>query len=218
MIRIAPSILTWDYTDIGRTLRVIEKSGIDILHLDVMDGHFVPNISFGPAVVESIRNKTDLTLDVHLMIEKPENFINDFKNAGADIITVHVEAANKLSRAIEMIKKKGLKAGVSLNPGTGLNSVKDHLSEVDMVLLMTVNPGFGKQKFMKSVIPKIRELKEIISKKSLNADIEVDGGINLLNAPMVVQAGANILVVGNYIYSARNISKAIESLKKAIKN
>lgn len=217
MIKIAPSILTWDFTEIGKTLRVIEKSGIDMLHLDVMDGHFVPNITFGPAMVESIRKKTDLILDVHLMIEKPEKFVNDFSNAGADIINVHVEATNELSKVIEMIKKKGLKAAVTLNPGTNLDSVKNHLSEVDMVLLMTVNPGFGAQKFMDSVIPKIRDLKEIVSKKGLKTDIEVDGGINLETAPMVVKSGANILVAGNYIYSAKDISKAIVSLKNHAK-
>ncbi len=218
MIKIAPSILTWDFTEIGRTLKIIEKSGINMLHLDVMDGHFVPNITFGPAMVKSIRKKTGLILDVHLMIEEPEKYISIFKEAGADIVTVHVETVSKLNSIIRLIRKEGLRVGVSLNPKTSLNTIKKYLPEIDMVLLMTVNPGFGGQEFIKSVLPKIRELRKAVLRKGLKLDIEVDGGINLKTAPMAVKAGANIVVAGNYLYKSRNMLNTVISLNNAINN
>lgn len=218
MIKIAPSILTWDFTEIGRTLKIIEKSGVNMLHLDVMDGHFVPNITFGPAMVKSIRKKTGLILDVHLMIEEPEKYISIFKEAGADIVTVHVETVSKLNSIIRLIRKEGLRVGVSLNPKTSLNTIKKYLPEIDMVLLMTVNPGFGGQEFIKSMLPKIRELRKAVLRKGLKLDIEVDGGINLETAPMAVKAGANIVVAGNYLYKARNMLNTVISLNNAINN
>jgi len=215
MIKIAPSILTWDFTNLERTLRSVERAKADMLHMDVMDGHFVPNISFGPAVVRAIRKKTSLVLDVHLMIEHPEEYIDVFAEAGADIITIHGEIAYNHYRLFERIRKGGLKTGLSLNPETPLDEALKYLGALDMVLLMTVNPGFGGQKFISSVLPKIRRLREIIVEKKMNIDIEVDGGINRSTAPLVVKAGANILVSGDYLYRARDMSEAITSLRKS---
>jgi len=217
MIKIAPSILTWDFTRLGKALKLVENAGVDMLHLDVMDGHFVPNISFGPALVKSINAKTSLPLDVHLMIEKPENFIQRFKDAGADIITVHAETVKDMAGMIKMIKKAGLKAGISLNPGTGTERIEKYLPEIDMALLMTVNPGFGGQQFIGAVLSKINKLRKLITQNGLKVDIEVDGGINLETAAMAVRAGANILVAGSCFDSSMDSLKNIKSTVQSIR-
>jgi ribulose-phosphate 3-epimerase len=214
MIKIAPSILTWDFTRLGKTLKLVENAGVDMIHLDIMDGHFVPNISFGPALVKSINDKTSLPLDVHLMIEKPENFVQRFKDAGADIITVHAETVKDMDGMIKMIKKAGLKAGLSLNPRTGIEKIEKYLSKIDMVLLMTVHPGFGGQQFISAVLAKIKKLKKLITLNGLKVDIEVDGGINSETAVMAVRAGANILVAGSYLYSSKNIKSTVQSIRR----
>lgn len=214
MIKIAPSILTWDFTRLGKTLKLVENAGVDMLHLDIMDGHFVPNISFGPALVKSINDKTSLPLDVHLMIEKPENFVQCFKDAGADIITVHAETVKDMDGMIKMIKKAGLKAGLSLNPHTGIEKIEKYLSKIDMVLLMTVHPGFGGQQFIGAVLAKIKKLRKLITLNGLKVDIEVDGGINSETAVMAVRAGANILVAGSYLYSSKNIKSTVQSIRR----
>ncbi len=213
MVKIAPSILSADFSSLAEEIKKVEKQ-VEMLHIDVMDGHFVPNITFGPPVVASIRKVTKLPLDVHLMIENPDDFIDSFSDAGADSITVHVEAAKHLNRTISRIKSRNVKAAVALNPATPLASLDYVLGDVDMVLLMTVNPGFGGQSFIESVLPKIRELRELIDKRKLKVEIQVDGGINAETARMAVSAGADILVAGSYIYSSRDFSKAISSLRK----
>lgn len=218
-IKVAPSLLAADYAYLAREIRTVERAGADMLHVDVMDGHFVNNITIGPLVVEAINRETNLPLDVHLMIENPQNYINAFAKAGSDIITIHAEACPPAGEAgssskeiLEQIKSLGLKAGISINPPTPLSAIKDVLGYADLVLIMSVNPGLGGQKFIKEVVPKIRELKGIYNK-----DIEVDGGINLSNAKEVVQAGANILVAGNYIFKATSVKQAIRSLKECQK-
>ncbi len=208
-IKVAPSLLAADYAYLAREIRTVERAGADMLHVDVMDGHFVNNITIGPLVVEAVNRETNLPLDVHLMIENPQNYINAFAKAGSDIITIHAEACSSPKEILEQIKSLGLKAGISINPPTPLSAIKDVLGFADMVLIMSVNPGLGGQKFIKEVLPKIKELKEIYNK-----DIEVDGGINLTNAREVVQAGANILVAGNYVFKATSVKQAIRSLKE----
>ncbi len=212
MVKVAPSILSADFSHMAEEIKKVEKHA-DMLHVDVMDGHFVPNITFGPPFVASIRKATKLQLDVHLMIENPDEFIDAFANAGADSITVHVEAAKHLNRTINRIKGRNLKAAVALNPATPLSSIDYAIGDVDMVLIMTVNPGFGGQSFIESVLPKIRALRELINKKKLKAEIQVDGGINSETARMAVSAGADILVAGSYIYGSKNPIEAIKSLK-----
>lgn len=212
MVKIAPSILSADFSKLGEEIKKIERYA-DMLHVDVMDGHFVPNITFGQPAVASIRKITKLPLDVHLMIENPDKYVDDFSNAGADIISIHAEATSELSKTISQIKNNSVKAAVALNPGTPISAVSNVLEEVDMVLLMTVNPGFGGQKFIESVLPKIRELKEIIGNKKLKVEIEVDGGINAETAMLAVSAGANILVAGSYIYASKNPGQAIKNLR-----
>ena len=211
-IKVAPSLLAADYGYLAREIRTVQRAGADMLHVDVMDGHFVNNITIGPLVVEAINRETDLLLDVHLMIENPDKYIEAFAKAGSDIITIHIEACASPKEILEKIKNLGLKAGISINPPTPLSAIKDFLDYADMVLVMSVNPGLGGQKFIPEVVPKIKELKEIYNK-----DIEVDGGINSKNAQEVVQAGANILVAGNYIFKATNVKEAIRSLKECLK-
>ncbi len=213
MVKIAPSILSADFSRLSEEIKKVEKH-VDMLHVDVMDGHFVPNITFGPPAVASIRKVTRLPLDVHLMIENPDEFIDAFADAGADSITVHVEAAKHLNRTISRIKGRKMKAAVALNPATPLSALDYVLGDVDMVLLMTVNPGFGGQGFIESVLPKIRELRERIGKRKLKVEIQVDGGINAETARMAVSAGADILVAGSYIYGSKDAAKAISSLRK----
>lgn len=216
MALIAPSILSADFMRLGEEIRSAEEAGVDWLHIDVMDGHFVPNITIGPAIVEGIRKITRLTLDVHLMIERPENFIEAFAKAGADYITVHSEASLHLHRTIQSIKERGLKAGVSLNPATPINVLDYILGDIDMVLLMSVNPGFGGQEFIAAMIPKIALLKETIQSRGLKVLIQVDGGIKLENAKTIVSAGADVLVMGSAFFGSGDYSAFVRLLKERI--
>lgn len=211
---IAPSILSADFARLSEEIRAIEKGGADWVHVDVMDGHFVPNITIGAPVVASIRKITKLPLDVHLMIQDPDKYIEKFAKAGADIITVHVETSPHLHRSVQFIKDQGCKAGVSLNPATSLATLDHILSEVDMVLIMTVNPGFGGQKFIPSVLPKIKRLREKISEKGIGVDIEVDGGVNLTTISKAAQAGGNIFVAGNAVFTTQDYGKTISELRR----
>ena len=211
---IAPSILSADFSRLGEEIAAIEKGGADWVHVDVMDGHFVPNITIGPPVVASLRKITKLPLDVHLMIQDPDKYIEKFANAGADIITIHVETSPHLHRSVQFIKDQGCKAGVSLNPATSLATLDHILSEVDMVLIMTVNPGFGGQKFIPSVLPKIKRLREKISEKGIGVDIEVDGGVNINTISKVAQAGGNVFVAGNAVFTTPDYGKTISELRR----
>lgn len=211
---IAPSILSADFSRLGDEVRAVEQAGADWIHVDVMDGHFVPNITIGPAVVEAVRKVTELPLDVHLMIENADNYIGEFISAGADIISVHVEACLHLNRTIQLIKEKEVMAGVVLNPSTPLSSLEEILHEIDMVLLMSVNPGFGGQKFIPSMLDKIQNLNEIMSNYEHTMALEVDGGINSENVGDIKQAGASVLVAGSAIFKAKDYKKAIKSLRE----
>jgi len=213
MIRIAPSILSADFSNLAADVKKVEDAGADLLHIDVMDGHFVPNITIGPNVVEALKGKTNLPFDVHLMISEPDRYINDFVKAGADIISVHAEACTHLNRTVSKIKEQGIKAAVALNPATSLSVLDYILDEIDMVLLMTVNPGFGGQSFISSMINKINALKKRIDEMKLIIDVEVDGGINRDNIAKVIDAGANVIVAGSAIYKAKDIKEAIDSLR-----
>jgi ribulose-phosphate 3-epimerase len=209
MVKIAPSILSADFSKLGEEIKAVEMAGADYIHVDVMDGHFVPNITMGPLVLKAIRPLTELPLDVHLMIENPDSYIEEFAEAGADIITVHVEAATHLHRTIQLIKAKGVKAGVVLNPATPVDAIKHIIHDIDMVLLMTVNPGFGGQSFIQNVVPKIKEVSELVQTHGLNVEIEVDGGVNAETAPLCIEAGANVLVAGSAIYGKKDLKDAI---------
>ena len=211
---IAPSILSADFSRLGDEVKAVEQAGADWIHVDVMDGHFVPNITIGPAVVEAVRKVTELPLDVHLMIENADNYISDFISAGADIITVHVEACTHLNRTIQLIKEHDKMAGVVLNPATPLSSLEEILHEIDMVLLMSVNPGFGGQKFIPSMLDKIQNLAEIMSNYEHPIALEVDGGINPANVGEIKQAGASVLVAGSAVFNAKDYKKAIKSLRE----
>lgn len=213
MIKIAPSILSADFTKMEQAAVMLENAGADYLHCDVMDGVFVPNITFGQPMVRDLKRVSKLPLDVHLMIVQPERYVEDFAKAGADIITVHVEATTHLNRTVNQIKDCGAKAGVVLNPATPLNTLEYILDEVDMVLLMSVNPGFGGQSFIPSVLQKARELKRMIDQRGLNIDIEIDGGVNDKNAPEIISAGVNVLVAGSSVFSAPNPKDMITKLK-----
>ncbi|CRZ34657.1 ribulose-phosphate 3-epimerase [Herbinix hemicellulosilytica] len=217
MIKLAPSILAADFNVLGKQIKTVEEAGVPYLHIDVMDGNFVPNISFGIPVISSIREKSNLIFDVHLMVNEPERLLEDFKKAGADIITVHAEACTHLHNTIHKIKKLGLKAGVSLNPATGLNVLDYIINDIDMVLIMSVNPGFGGQAFIPSSLDKIRDLKEKAQKAGANIDIEVDGGITPDNVADVLEAGANVIVSGTSIFEgdiAANINRYYEVFRK----
>ncbi len=214
MIKIAPSILASDFTRLGDEIIKVDKAGADYIHIDVMDGHFVPNITIGPPVVKAIRKITDKVLDVHLMIDNPDLYIEQFVNAGADIICVHQEACIHLDRTIQLIKSFGKKAGVALNPATPISTLLTILPNVDMILLMTVNPGFGGQSYINYSTNKIKELRELIIKKGLTIDIQVDGGITLDNIGEVTKAGANIIVAGSTIYKAKDTVAIIKQLRE----
>ncbi|MBI4379228.1 MAG: ribulose-phosphate 3-epimerase [Nitrospinae bacterium] len=215
MVKIAPSILSADFSRLGDELKTVEEGGADWIHVDVMDGHFVPNITIGPMVVEAIRKSTRLPLDVHLMIEEPDLYIPYFVKAGADIITVHVEVCRHLQRTIKLIKEYKKIGGVVLNPATPLSFLDYILDEVDLVLLMSVNPGFGGQDFIPSTIQKVEKLKRIIDDAKLKVDIEVDGGIKPENAGEVIKAGANILVAGSSVFKSKDYKKTIMALRGA---
>lgn len=215
-MKIAPSILSANFAELGNEIKDVEKGGADYIHVDVMDGHFVPNITLGPMIVKAIRPLTSLPLDVHLMIENPSHYIEAFADAGADYITVHVEADPHLHRTIQMIKGKGVKAGVVLNPGTPAESIRAVLQDVDMVLLMTVNPGFGGQSFIPSVVPKIKQIREWANEVNPSLEIEVDGGINPETAAVCAEAGADVFVAGSAIYNKSDRGAAIEELKKSL--
>jgi ribulose-phosphate 3-epimerase len=214
MVKIAPSILSADFSKLGEEIKDVERGGADYIHVDVMDGHFVPNITIGPLIVDSIRPITKLPLDVHLMIENPDQYIEDFAKAGADYITVHVEACRHLHRTIHLIKSLGVKAGVVLNPATPVQLIEPIIEDLDMVLLMSVNPGFGGQKFISSVLSKIKQVKEMSEQKGLNLEIEVDGGVNEEIALLCVEAGATVLVAGSAVFNQSDRRDAISRLKR----
>ena len=216
MIKIAPSILSANFAKLGEDIKDVERGGADYIHVDVMDGHFVPNITIGPLIVDAIRPVTQLPLDVHLMIENPDQYIEMFAKAGADIISVHVEACPHLHRTIQLIKSTGAKAGVVLNPHTPVSTIHHVIEDVDLVLLMTVNPGFGGQSFIHSVLPKIREVADLVAEKNLDVEIEVDGGVNPETARLCVEAGANVLVAGSAIYNQQDRSQAIQSIRHGV--
>ncbi|UPM53071.1 ribulose-phosphate 3-epimerase [Gottfriedia acidiceleris] len=213
MVKIAPSILSANFAKLGEEIIDVELGGADYIHVDVMDGHFVPNITIGPLIVEAIRPVTKLPLDVHLMIEKPDQYIEQFVKAGADIITVHVEACTHLHRTIQTIKSFGIKAGVVLNPATPVSTIEQIIDDVDMVLLMTVNPGFGGQKFIQSVVPKIKQVANLIKERNLSVEIEIDGGVDEHTAKICIEAGATVLVAGSAIYNKEDRKEAIAKIR-----
>ena len=214
-IQISPSILSADFSQLGNEIKKLEQGGADLIHVDVMDGHFVPNLTIGPPVIKNLRKYTKLPFDVHLMISPVHKYIENYAVAGADIITIHPEATKNLKESISLIKKFGKKVGVSLNPKTEIKTLIDEINNIDLVLVMSVNPGFGGQKFMPEVLDKIKELKRIQKEKNLDFDIEIDGGINFDNSKSAIQAGVNILVSGTTIFKSNNgdIKKNIELLK-----
>lgn len=214
MVKLAPSILSADFARLLEDVKKVEKAGCEYLHIDVMDGHFVPNITLGPGIVKSLRKDVDMVFDAHLMIENPDNYIKQFVDAGCDIIVVHQEACRHLHRTIQNIKSHGIKAGVALNPATPIDTIKYVLQDVDMVLLMSVNPGFGGQSYIPVVTEKIKELKSLIDEMGLDIYIEVDGGVKPSNISEVVNAGANVIVAGSAIFNTDDIDEAVKSLRE----
>jgi ribulose-phosphate 3-epimerase len=217
MVKIAPSILSADFAKLGEDIVAIDKAGADFIHIDVMDGNYVPNISIGLPVIKSIRKYTEKTFDVHLMIEEPGRFIDDFIDVGADLITVHYEADRHVDRTIQYIKSKGIKAGIVLNPGTPVSMIKDLIPALDMVLIMSVNPGFGGQKFIEYSLDKIAEVKELSEKYNKELLIQVDGGIDASNIKKVVDAGANVIVAGSAVFKDGKVEENIAALRKSLK-
>ena len=214
MIKIAPSILSADFSRLGEEIQTIEKGGADYVHVDVMDGHFVPNITIGPLVVEAVRRITTLPIDVHLMIENPDRFIPDFARAGADIITVHQEAVPHLHRTVQLIKGLGKKAGVSINPATPVSTLEVILDDLDLVLVMSVNPGFGGQSFIPASLPKIEELRKLIDRRRLAIELEVDGGVKTDNIGLIAGAGADVFVAGTAVFGADDYAATIDALRE----
>ena len=214
MKKIAPSILSADFTKLAKEIRAVEDAKADYIHVDVMDGHFVPNITVGPFIVEAARKATRLPLDVHLMIENPDKFISDFAKAGSDIITVHAEASRHLHRTIQIIKEHGIRAGVSLNPTTPLYYLDHILGDVDLVLLMTVNPGFSGQEFIKSCLPKIEHMRKMLDEGNYKAELEVDGGIKVSNIGAAAKAGADVFVAGSAVFGSDNYKKTIAAMRQ----
>ncbi|OGQ47895.1 MAG: ribulose-phosphate 3-epimerase [Deltaproteobacteria bacterium RIFCSPLOWO2_02_44_9] len=214
MKKIAPSILSADFTKLAKEIRAVEDAKADYIHVDVMDGHFVPNITVGPFIVEAARKATRLPLDVHLMIENPDKFIPDFAKAGSDIITVHAEASRHLHRTIQIIKEHGIRAGVSLNPTTPLYYLDHILGDVDLVLLMTVNPGFSGQQFIKSSLPKIERMRRMLDEGNHKAELEVDGGIKVSNIGAAAKAGADVFVAGSAVFGSDNYKKTIAAMRQ----
>ena len=214
-IKISPSILSADFSQLGNEIKRLEDGGADMIHVDVMDGHFVPNLTIGPPVIKALRNYTKLPFDVHLMIAPVHKYIKNYAEAGADIITIHPEATDNLKKSINHIKELGKKVGVSLNPNTKIDIIKEFFAEINLILIMSVHPGFGGQKFIPDVLVKIKELKKIKDQQNFNFDIEVDGGINFDNSKLAIEAGANILVSGTTIFKNNNgnIKKNIDTLK-----
>jgi ribulose-phosphate 3-epimerase len=214
-IQISPSILSADFSQLGREIKRLEDGGADFIHVDVMDGHFVPNLTIGPPVIKALKKNCSIKFDVHLMISPVHKYIEAYSDAGADIITIHPEATDNLSASISKIRELKKKVGVSLNPETKVETIKDYLGEIDLVLIMSVNPGFGGQKFMPKVLDKIKELKQIQKDKNIDFDIEIDGGINFENSKIAIEAGANILVSGTTVFKSNNgdIKRNIDTLK-----
>lgn len=217
MIKIAPSILSADFAQLGQEVSAVEKAGADWIHVDVMDGHFVPNITLGPPIVNAIKPHTSLPLDVHLMIEEPERYIPDFVKAGANLITVHAEACTHLHRVIHMIKEHGVQAGVAINPATPAAAIQEVLEDIDLVLIMTVNPGFGGQAFIPRTVHKIRQVRQWLNEASrFDVHIEVDGGITSETAPLVVEAGADVLVAGSAVFGQKDREAAISAIRRSV--
>ena len=214
-IKIAPSILSADFSRLGEEVRRAEEAGADIIHLDIMDGHFVPNLTFGPIIVKAIRSHTKLPFYVHLMVEKPEDYIERVVEAGGDLVIVHVEACTHLQRVLSMIRDLGARSGVALNPATPLTTIEYVLDDLDLILIMSVNPGFGGQDFIPSVLPKIKRARRRIMKKGLEIEIAVDGGVNVETAPKIVEAGADVLVAGTAVFGKPDLKKAIQELREA---
>ncbi|HDZ10945.1 MAG TPA: ribulose-phosphate 3-epimerase [Bacteroidetes bacterium] len=217
-MKLAASILSADFAHLAEEINLVEKAGVDFIHLDVMDGHFVPNITFGPAVIKKIRSVTDLPLDAHLMISEPNRYLEDFRRAGVDILTVHQEVCPHLHRTVQKIKRLGMKAGVALNPATPLVTVEEILTDIDLLLIMTVNPGFGGQTFIETMLSKIERAKQMIRKLDRTVEIEVDGGIDGLTAEETTRAGATILVSGSAIFHANDISESVKDILKKMKS
>lgn len=211
---VAPSLLAADFTKLSSEIELVNQSNADWLHLDVMDGRFVPNITFGMFIIKAIRKMCTKPLDVHLMIEEPERYIQDFRDAGADVITVHYEACTHLHRTIQLIRESGAKVGVALNPHTSVSLLEDVLEDIDMVLIMSVNPGFGGQKFIYRTLAKVQKLRQMATTRNLNPLIEIDGGVGLQNAEKILQAGANVLVAGSSVFKSEDPTQAIKALKE----
>ncbi|MFZ5646534.1 MAG: ribulose-phosphate 3-epimerase [Bacillota bacterium] len=215
MIKIAPSLLAADFSRLAEEIRKVEEAGAEYLHLDIMDGHFVPNITFGPPVVAALKKNSAMVFDVHLMIENPDRYIGDFIDAGADLVTVHAETCPHLHRTIQMIKKSGVKAGVALNPSTHPSAIGYVMDMLDLVLVMTVNPGFGGQEFIREMLPKIRVVRGMLSSVGSGAEIQVDGGIGPATAPLVAREGATVLVAGSSVFGSPNPEQAVRQIKEA---